>query len=193
VVPIRAISDLEQLTLRTLTRPTWAREIGRDKYGLWADLRIADRVSQRLRWIPPGRFLMGSPENEEGRYVDEGPQHEVTIERGSVGQKQPNAWGLYDTLGNVYEWCADKYRSYVGEDDVASAGRVLRGGSWRSNAEIVRAAHRCWDEPGDRSDDVGFRCAEFREATDGPEGRAASESERRAEPRSDRQPSRNRA
>jgi formylglycine-generating enzyme required for sulfatase activity len=82
VVPIRVLSDLEQLTFRTLTRPAWASDLGRDRYGLWADLRIAERVRQRLRWIPPGRFLMGSPENEEGRYGDEGPQHEVTVDRG---------------------------------------------------------------------------------------------------------------
>ncbi|MBF0624722.1 MAG: formylglycine-generating enzyme family protein [Magnetococcales bacterium] len=60
--------------------------MGQDAYGLWVriDLSLdeARPVSQRLRWIPPGRFLMGSPEDEPGRYEDEGPQHEVTFEKG---------------------------------------------------------------------------------------------------------------
>lgn len=52
--------------------------IGRDRFGLVAEFNVAG-VVQRCRWIPAGRFLMGSPENEEGRWVDEGPQHEVTL------------------------------------------------------------------------------------------------------------------
>jgi formylglycine-generating enzyme required for sulfatase activity len=39
-------------------------------------------VRQRLRWMPPGEFQMGSPEDEPGRYADEGPRHRVTIADG---------------------------------------------------------------------------------------------------------------
>src|SRR4030095_16799264 len=42
----------------------------------------AKAVEQRMRWIPPGAFLMGSPASELGRWPDEGPQHEVILTRG---------------------------------------------------------------------------------------------------------------
>ncbi|MEL6105997.1 MAG: formylglycine-generating enzyme family protein, partial [Planctomycetota bacterium] len=70
--------------------PEWASDWGVDEFGLWVELNLPSRdagaevptVTQRLRWIAPGQFLMGSPEDEPGRYDDEGPQHEVTITRG---------------------------------------------------------------------------------------------------------------
>ncbi|MBF0424148.1 MAG: SUMF1/EgtB/PvdO family nonheme iron enzyme [Magnetococcales bacterium] len=62
-------------------RPSWAKESGRDKYGEWLTFAL-DVVVQKMRWIPPGRFLMGSPEDEPGRFMEEGPQHEVIIEKG---------------------------------------------------------------------------------------------------------------
>ncbi|MBS0600909.1 MAG: formylglycine-generating enzyme family protein, partial [Proteobacteria bacterium] len=55
------------------------------RYGVYADLHIETRharASQRLRWIEPGSFRMGSPDNEPGRYDNEGPQHPVTLTRG---------------------------------------------------------------------------------------------------------------
>jgi len=60
---------------------SWAVAGGRDRYGLWAAFEV-DGVQQRLRWIPPGRFLMGSPPTEAGRWEDEGPQRWVTITKG---------------------------------------------------------------------------------------------------------------
>ena len=62
-------------------RPEWAADWGRDPFGAWAAFQVAG-VTQKLRWIPPGKFLMGSPDHEEGRWDDEGPQHEVAIESG---------------------------------------------------------------------------------------------------------------
>ncbi|WP_320005671.1 formylglycine-generating enzyme family protein [Maridesulfovibrio sp.] len=60
--------------------PLWAIAWGQDQYGLWADLQIKG-VNQRMRWIRPGVFLMGSPEDEPGR--DDGEvQHEVTLTKG---------------------------------------------------------------------------------------------------------------
>ena len=58
--------------------PRWASQWGEDEYGPWCRFDIGD-ANQTLRWIPPGQFLMGSPDNEESRNANEGPQHRVTI------------------------------------------------------------------------------------------------------------------
>ncbi len=276
---------------------SWARSLGRDRHGLWAEFEVAD-VSHRMRWIPPGRFVMGSPGDEAGRWDDEGPQHQVTILRGFwlgevpctqdlwkavmpenpsrfqsdrrpvenvswkdvqgflgklnkldqdlglslpheihweyacragtseatyagdtkilgehnapvlheiawyggnsgvgydlpeavdssgwpdkqfdhsragsrvVGTKGPNGWGLLDTLGNVWEWCSNRLEPYAGEDvifdptgdevlaDAGEDGRVVRGGSWSDQAQVVRAAFRCRFSPVSSDEYLGFR------------------------------------
>jgi formylglycine-generating enzyme required for sulfatase activity len=61
--------------------PTWAKRLERDESGLFAEVELDDKVVTRLRWIPPGRFLMGSPEDEKGRYDNE-LQHWVTLTKG---------------------------------------------------------------------------------------------------------------
>jgi len=233
-------------------------------------LDLGNKVMMKLVLIPAGKFMMGSPATEGGRYSEEGPQHEVTISKPfymgvfevtqeqyeqimgqnpstlkgakkpvetvswdeavefckklsqktgktvqlpteaqweyagragtktrfgfgdkdedlgdyawwggfdnngnsgkqthPVGQKKPNAWGLYDMHGNVFEWCSDWY----GEDYYAKSPmtdpqgpdsgsvRVLRGGSWYSPPQHCRSAFRSRSSPGDRYDDIGFRVA----------------------------------
>jgi formylglycine-generating enzyme required for sulfatase activity len=279
--------------------PVWASAWGQDSYGVWVEFEIktpgGGEVAHRMRWIPPGLFLMGSPKDEPGRYDDEGPRHEVRLSRGywlfdtpctqtlweavmgrnpsrlrspkrpvenvswedcqkfleaingridglelvlpseaqweyacragsstttyagnlkilgernaplldgiawyggnsgvdfelaegydstnwpekqyphesagthPVGLKAPNAWGLYDMLGNVWEWCLDGHRQYSSDSVVDPVGplqegvdRVLRGGCWYDYARSVLAAYRDAGHPGDRDDGVGLRCA----------------------------------
>jgi formylglycine-generating enzyme required for sulfatase activity len=62
-------------------RPAWASDAGSDKYGHWAEFALGG-VRQRMRWIKPGTFQMGSPKGEDGRFPDEGPRHEVRLTKG---------------------------------------------------------------------------------------------------------------
>jgi formylglycine-generating enzyme required for sulfatase activity len=302
VPALRICTDREHLNLRRISRPAWASAMGRDRFGLWSEITVEAEegapVVQRLRWIPPGRFQMGSPKDEPGCDNDEGPRHEVLLGQGywlfdtpctqalwaavmgenpsrfqdpqrpveqvswedvqarflpalnaripgfvlpseaqweyacragtetalctgpieilgryhspaldpiawyggnsgvdydlreahettgdwweemqypteragtrKVRGKAPNAWGLYDTLGNVWEWCEDSWHdSYAGapadgaprKSDSAGAPRVIRGGSWSDPAQDCRSAVRYGFGPVDRNFNLGFRCA----------------------------------
>jgi formylglycine-generating enzyme required for sulfatase activity len=88
-----------------------------------------------------------------------------------VGEKQPNAWGLYDMLGNVAEWCNDVFDegSYAVGPDANPHGpetgklRVLRGGAWNSAPAACRPTYRAGENPGFQDacfarDAIGFRC-----------------------------------
>jgi formylglycine-generating enzyme required for sulfatase activity len=94
---LRLVSNLEAVELAGETRPSWASAAGRDRYGLWADLEI-EGVVQRMRYIRPGRFIMGSPESEQGRYDDEGPQHLVTLTEGFWLADTPCTQEFWQTL-----------------------------------------------------------------------------------------------
>ncbi|WP_246222446.1 formylglycine-generating enzyme family protein [Phytoactinopolyspora limicola] len=71
-----------------------------------------------------------------------------------VAGKQPNPWGLYDTLGNTWDWCWDVY-----DAEVYGTYRVLRGGGWFDEHWSCRASVRRRSHPSLRIDDVGFRVA----------------------------------
>jgi formylglycine-generating enzyme required for sulfatase activity len=71
-----------------------------------------------------------------------------------VGGKRPNAWGFYDVLGNVWDWCWDIY-----DAEVYGSYRVLRGGGWFDEPWSCRASVRRRSHPSLQIDDVGFRIA----------------------------------
>ena len=79
-----------------------------------------------------------------------------------VGQREPNAWGLYDMHGNVYEWVQDWFGNYAPEPVVTNPQgpasgslRVVRSGSWHDDAWCCRSAYR--GTVGYRNVDLGFR------------------------------------
>jgi len=89
-----------------------------------------------------------------------------------VGKKKPNAWGLYDMHGNVWEWCSDRYSGRYPTGAVTDpvgpkegSARVNRGGSWGGGAALCRSAHRHCSSPAFRIADhppyshYGFRLA----------------------------------
>jgi len=80
-----------------------------------------------------------------------------------VGQKKPNALGLYDMSGNVFEWIGDFYQMYQYPDkyhlNEEDAVRIIRGGSFREEVFTTRTYHRAGTLRDIRDDDVGFRCA----------------------------------
>ena len=260
-------------------------EEGKDRSGIYADVTIPGaKAGFRMRFIEPGTFWMGSPEDETDRYDNEGPRHEVTLTKGfwmadapctqavyeavtgqnpsrfkdpdrpveqvswshtlgfiralntrvsgapfflpseaqweyacrattmaarygeldgiawyrgnaggqthPVRQKQPNAWGLYDMLGNVWEWCHDGRRTYEKSHAHDPLGpmhegteRVLRGGSWNNFARHVRAASRLAYEPSFAFDFIGFRISRGQTAPSparpDPEGQSARKQEGR--------------
>ncbi|MDA3924254.1 MAG: SUMF1/EgtB/PvdO family nonheme iron enzyme [Kiritimatiellae bacterium] len=109
-----------------------------------------------------------------GRYASNGgrlengtvPPSSSITENGSakVGSYLPNAWGLYDMHGNVWEWCRDWYKTGLGDDPVvdpqgAATGtyHVLRGGSWLDEAWMSRSACRLDRLPGYTANSFGFR------------------------------------
>lgn len=99
--------------------------------------------------------------SSEVRY---GPLDDIAWHRGNsggaihdVGTRAPNAWGLFDTIGNAWEWCWDVF-----DPEVYGAYRVFRGGGWFDQPRACRASCRRKSHPTFRIDDLGFRLARSR-------------------------------
>ncbi len=126
--------------------PAWAVAWGEDRYGAFAAFSVGapDRpVEQRMRWIPPGTFLMGSSETERWRFRNEGPQHKVLLTRG---------YWLGETPVTQALWAAvmDDNPSHFRGDRPDDAERPVEQVSWddcqvfcgRVNAQIAGLAAR---------------------------------------------------
>ena len=107
-------------------------------------------------------YNVGGSASEDG---SQGTRHNETT---SVGSFPPNAFGLFDTHGNVWEWCEDVWHDdYTGAPSDGSAWvtggdegrRVFRGGSWYDSEIYLRSANRNWDTPDARDVHIGFRVA----------------------------------
>jgi formylglycine-generating enzyme required for sulfatase activity len=109
------------------------------------------------------RFCFGDDEADLDKYAWYADNSGGKIH--SVGQKQPNAWGLYDMHGSVWEWSHDWYDEYppgpVTDPQGPAPGkyRVFRGGSWYDNSKCARSAYRLKGDPDVRNLLIGFRVA----------------------------------
>lgn len=109
------------------------------------------------------KFSFGDDEAQLGKYAwFNSNALDVDQYTRIVGQKQPNAYGLYDMHGNVWEWCHDWYHNTLtgGTDPdptSASTFRVVRGGGWNSQGRQCSSSFRSDFSPDDAGKDLGFR------------------------------------
>ncbi|WP_434743901.1 formylglycine-generating enzyme family protein [Micromonospora sp. SH-82] len=144
------LSEIEGLT------PAYRIEGGTDDDGsgvAWDPAADGYRLPTEAEWEHACRAGTTGP-----RY---GPLDEIAWYRGNSGERshevgglRPNSWGLFDLLGNVWEWCWDVY-----DAEVYGTYRVLRGGGWFDEHWSCRASVRRRSHPTLRIDDLGFRVA----------------------------------
>ena len=140
----RKLSAKEGVTYRLPTEAEWeyACRAGSESMYSFGD---SPELLEEYAWF-----------DENARDIDEKFAHRVR-------QKRPNAWGLHDMHGNVWEWCSDWYDCYQSSPQVDPGGpasgslRVDRGGSWYDFARGCRSAHRDRGTPDYRHDILGFR------------------------------------
>jgi formylglycine-generating enzyme required for sulfatase activity len=111
-----------------------------------------------------GWTLSPSQANIDGRHHPDGAAPGTALGRpAAVGSYAPNAWGLYDLHGNVFEWCQDWYGGYSKDSQTNPKGsdfgpfRLVRGGSWGRDCDFCRAAFRTWSAPASRIANLGLR------------------------------------
>jgi len=135
----------------------------------WNQRANGYRLPTEAEWEYACRAGTATPHNTGGEFNDDIGWYLANSGNTTrpVGQKPPNAWGLFDTHGNVWEWCWDFYDRYPsnGRSETNPTGpasgssRSIRGGSWRDPEVNLRSASRVTVRYGPRADNVGFRVA----------------------------------
>ncbi len=158
-LPVEQISwDLAALFCQMLTDRE--RAAGRLPEGYQYALPTEAQWEYACRAGSPAAYSGTGILSDMGWYqvISEGKTH-------PVGRKQPNAWGLHDMHGNVWEWCSDWFAFYPAgpvtdpKGPPTGTGRVNRGGAWGSVAASCRSAFRLNDLPGSKTRNLGFRLA----------------------------------
>jgi formylglycine-generating enzyme required for sulfatase activity len=161
-----------------VTQEVWQKVMGANPSGFWGASNPVEQVS----WNDCQKFCQSS-----GLRLASESEWEYACRAGTTGayagdlasmawfgdnsgysthpvkQRKPNAWGLYDMHGNVWEWCGDGYAQSASSTQQASTGnagaRVLRGGGWFFNASLCRSANRNDYAPEGTDYGPGFRVA----------------------------------
>jgi len=134
-------------------------------YAKW----VGKRLPTEAEWEIASAGGLESAEYPMGSNLDHTEANFFNSDTTSVMSYPPNGYGLYDMVGNVYEWCEDWYAYNFYDISLQEpenpAGpkqgvyRVLRGGCWKSLKEDMRCSHRHRNNPGTVNGTYGFRCA----------------------------------
>ena len=185
-----AITKAFEIGRHEITQAVWQAVMGTNP----STFKALDRPVEHVSWNDVQEFLAALngrrdgyryqlPTEAEWEYAaragSTGPYHGSldaiawyganSGQTGPVGQKQPNAWGLHDMHGNVWEWCQDWYdadyyrtlgtpRALDPRGPASGQQRVLRGGSWYKFLWFLRVSSRFAFRPSGRFPHVGFRC-----------------------------------
>ena len=122
-----------------------------------------------------GETIDSEQVNFDGNYPYANSKESEYREKTVVVRSLPcNEWGLYEMHGNVDEWCEDWYGEYEANNEITvdprgpdtGTDRVLRGGSWYTDARNCRSAYRNWYDPANRDLDLGFRLVSGHQETE---------------------------